>query len=100
MLVKDGVSFVGVSPELVMALVVADGVYASFGETLVVTSVTDGVHGKVSYHPFGYAGDVRLPVEADAAAVVAALRKSLGSPFDVVLEATHIHIEFDVRRVV
>ena len=45
---KEGINTSGVRPELVLALIVADGVYRDVGKVLVVTSVSDGVHSRAS----------------------------------------------------
>lgn len=95
--VKHGVSVVGIQSELVFGLMVAQMVYAERGEPLVITSVTDGEHNPLSYHPAGYAADLRLPV-SDFEVVVDTLRHRLGPEWDVVLEDTHIHIELDIRK--
>ena len=98
MQMKPGVSILGIKPELLFGLILAESVFGVFDEELVVTSVVDGVHGTFSYHPGGYAADVRLPVVADPSQLRQRLAASLGPAFDVVLEDTHIHIEFELLR--
>lgn len=87
----------GVAPELVLAVVACERVYAKHGYELVVTSVTDGDHKPGSLHHIGCAVDLRLP-PTDPPAMVAALRNALGIEFDVVLEKDHIHVEYDPKR--
>lgn len=99
MLVKQGVSIGGIQAELLFGMMMANDLFEALGETLVITSVTDGEHGRLSYHPMGFAFDCRLPVEVSGLSVAQRLRETLGDQWDVVLEQTHIHIEFEVRRV-
>lgn len=99
MLIKDGVSIGGVRPELLFGLMVANGLFGAVGEVFVITSVTDGERGGLSYHPGGFAFDCRLPVEVSAEGMTQRLAQSLGAEFDVVLEDDHIHVEYEVRRI-
>lgn len=87
----------GVAPELVLAIIACERVYAKHGFDLVVTSVTDGDHKAGSLHHIGCAVDLRLPPR-EPALMVAALRDALGVEFDVVLEKDHIHVEYDPKR--
>ena len=98
MKIKKGVTLAGIKPELMVGLFIADGVWKSLGQELVITSVTDSKHGKHSLHYTGFAGDLRTRYfdESEVPAVASALRDALGnSPdFDIVVEKTHIHIEW------
>lgn len=72
-------------------------VYRDFGHSPVITSGTDGRHRADSLHYSGNALDLRIrhiPPE-DRVALTASLASSLGEEFDVILEADHIHVEFD-----
>jgi hypothetical protein len=53
--------------------------------------------GTFSYHEVGLAVDVRTRDLAEAWAAV--LRERLGPAWDVVVEADHLHIERDIRKV-
>lgn len=64
---------------------------------MVVTSIREGTHGYASFHPSGRAFDLRLPVGVNIASFVQRLKKHLGNDFDVVLESTHIHVEYDPK---
>lgn len=88
-----------------------------FDDILVVTSQCDGNHSAISLHYFGAAWDIRYigvreggisnfeqnEVEAlriqkrDAAVWVHNLKNHLGPYWDVMLESTHIHMEYDPR---
>lgn len=98
-LFKDGVSFEGgIHPAICAALYVAHEVYTDHNAPeLVVTSVRDGKHMKNSLHYQGCAVDLRiwnLP-QHDDEIVAEELSEALGEDFDVVLEETHIHMEYD-----
>ena len=102
MKLKKGVNSAGIRPELLLALVVADGVWQQVGQELVVTSLNDSRHSRTSLHYAGCAADLRTHYFTDAQAteVAAALRESLGdSPdYDIVFESDHIHIEWQPKR--
>lgn len=101
MRLKDGVITTGIRPEIVVALVAADGVYARNGLELVVTSITDGKHSLTSLHYAGSAADLRTNnIPAQKRELIAQqIRDALGSSpdYDVVLEDTHIHVEYQPK---
>jgi hypothetical protein len=96
---KPGVDLNGMKAELVYALLVADGVFSSLGKACTVTSVCDGKHGRGSLHYVGLAMDLRTRhlTENEQREVKAEIAKRLGEQFDVVLEKTHLHIEFNPK---
>lgn len=99
---KRGVKAIGIRPELTIALVIADSVWKSNGEDLVVTSLNDSNHSKSSLHYAGQAADLRVRYfdESVRKSVADELRDALGnSPdYDVVLESDHIHLEYQPKR--
>ena len=100
MRLKNGVRAAGVRPELLLALVVTDSLFTECGKELVVTSLTEGQHSETSLHYAGAAFDFRI-WEFDEAGLedfVADLRKSLGQDYDVVIEPTHVHVEYQPRK--
>lgn len=101
---KLGVSILGLKPELLFGLIVAEEVYKTRLTKLVITSCADGKHGTKSYHYQGYAADLRTRGTGLARQIRDDLVVKLGPlDFDVVLEAEgesneHLHVEYDVRR--
>lgn len=94
---KSSVRILGIRSELLLGLYVADQLWREYGEELTVTSLTDGQHSSGSHHYVGWAADLRLPQNTPAA-LVAALRRRLPEGWDIILEDTHVHMEFDPRK--
>jgi len=90
---KKGVRVNGIKPETVLAIQIAEGVWAKQGLDLVVTSVTDSKHSQFSLHYTGYACDLRI-WDLDTEKAVRDLKEALTNEYAVILEDTHIHIEF------
>lgn len=100
LLFKAGVDPLNVAPELVLALQVAQGVYAEHGYDCVITSLFDGKHGPNTLHQrdgMCRAADLRInhlpnelivPIHTD-------IRTALPACYDVVIEKDHIHLEYD-----
>lgn len=78
---------------------VAESVFSAVGAELVVTSVTEGKHSPGSLHYVGLACDLRSNTltPAQRVAIAQNLKEALGAEFDVVMEATHIHVEFQPK---
>lgn len=99
MILKNGAWFLGMNGVMILACVVANDVLKELGivHGATITEGTGDKHGRGSRHFVGFAIDVRhreLSAERQQLAVQM-LRERLGEDFDVVLEPTHIHIEFD-----
>lgn len=98
---KPGVRLTGVRPELLLAIVAAERLYADAGADLVLTSLNDSQHSPTSLHYAGAAVDLRtanLPNPLETASRLASrLAAALGSDFDVIHEADHLHIEWQPR---
>ena len=94
---KTGVSISGIQPEIVLAFVVAQAVFARYKQILVVTSVMDGEHMKGSLHYVGAAIDLLIPVD-NGGAIHTALIAQLGDNYDVIDETDHFHIEFQPKH--
>lgn len=97
--IKDGVKSTDIE------LVVLDGVitvaltYASLGYVPVITSKEDGKHMPTSLHYKKRAFDWRTNTvpAAERPALRTVVAKALGRDWDVVLEPTHLHTEYDPK---
>ena len=63
-------------------------------EDLYITSLREGNHSHGSLHYEGNAFDIRKPQKMD----LFDIRELLGDDYDIVDEATHIHIEYDPKE--
>jgi hypothetical protein len=94
---------VSVSTEILLALMVADGVWKRNGiNELTVTSLLDGVHSPKSLHYEGKAMDLRTKGTGMMERLFQELKRALPPGYDVVLEDKegvneHIHVEWDPR---
>jgi hypothetical protein len=102
---KKGVKISGITKECIMGIQKAATIYEDkFDREMVVTSVLDGKHKSNSKHYDGDAFDLRT-WETDTCGVqmtphtkqylASLLGNSLGDNWDVVVEKTHIHCEYD-----
>jgi len=100
MRLKHSVNAGSLKTEMLLGLIVADSVYQGFGRELVVTSLCDSRHSRTSLHYVGYAADLRIRdiPAGELQDVVCDLRKALTGDYDVVLEADHIHLEYQPKR--
>jgi hypothetical protein len=104
---KSSVLCGGLHPKLVEAMCKVSVVYSQMGINGVracITSVLDSRHSSKSLHYKGRAFDVRTWIDGSGTqmsvdeknALARVIRDELGDDFDVVVEATHLHIEYDV----
>lgn len=96
--IKPGVRIHGIRPELLLGVLVADGVLSDMGKECILTSVIDGTHQSGSLHYIGCAVDIRSRHLAEPNEVVTLLRTALDDDFDVIYEGDHIHIEYQPKR--
>lgn len=91
----------GLSPEILLALLVAESLFTEYGYDLTVTSLKDGRHSTNSLHYIGHAVDIRtmfIPLSR-VSEIHSELRSELPKDqYDVILEPTHIHIEFQPKK--
>jgi hypothetical protein len=106
MTLKYGVSIIGIRAELVLGLMVADGIYNEHQKELMVTSCVDSTkHMATSLHYKGLAADLRvnnIPTDVEKIAIHQEIKAALGGQWDVLLEGLgtpneHIHMEFDPK---
>jgi hypothetical protein len=97
---KPGVRITGIRPEIVLAALALERVFAQAGVDLTITACVDGKHSVGSLHYAGAAIDVRTrDVPADKLPkLVAQIKACLGDDFDVLQEATHLHIEHQPKQ--
>lgn len=110
MRLKDGVSLCKGShhlrPETLDAMLKVSALYEQEGikgSRAVVTSIMDGKHKTNSKHYIGWAFDCRTwnkdisgqMSDEDKEALAQKIREKLGRNYDVVVEPTHIHVEYD-----
>ena len=100
MILLPRVKLAAMSPQIALALYVADKVRDEFdSREITVTSVCDGAHSHTSLHYIGHAADIRtrdIDTEMQRDFTDTLIEK-LGAEFDVVLESDHIHIEYQPK---
>lgn len=100
MRLKPGVRLLGLQPQMLVALMVAEGIYTKHSTELVVTSGVEASHSRASKHYAGCAVDIRSRtlVGASAAEVASEISEALGDDYDVVVEKDHLHIEWEPKK--
>lgn len=98
-MIKRGVKAKGLQPEILLAIIEAREIYRDLDAELIITSLLDGKHMPNSFHYKGLAVDLRTRhlSRTDKMLVAARLRLALGPEYDVVLEKTHLHVEYDPK---
>jgi len=97
---KDGVEFSGMHSRVLAALShIDDATWTWANRDAIITSAREGTHSKGSLHYTGAALDVRTRDMNGSAkeGYAADLQVALGDDFDVVIEPTHIHVEYDPK---
>lgn len=99
MKLKDNaVNIWGLKKEMRPVLHNAEKIWKNHGQELVVTCARNGMHSAGSLHYFGLAIDLRTNYFknlAETKQVAYELSNVLGSNYDVIIEDTHIHVEYD-----
>lgn len=93
---KEGVTLLGLVPQMVLAVLTLERLYAEHAATCVITAGNDGSHSETSEHYAGRAVDLRTRT-LDALVVQAIVRQAqqaLGPHFGVLLEDDHIHVHY------
>ncbi len=97
--IKPGAKVNGLRPEILLAVIVADGIYEQYSVKCVITEGTGGKHREASLHYVGNAVDLRtksLPSHL-IEPVAQQIRVALGEQYDVVVEKDHIHMEYQPK---
>lgn len=100
MKLKTGVKAQGLRPEMLLGIMAAQEVYRAHGFPVVITSLLDGTHSATSLHYSGCAVDLRtrhVP-KSEQQQIRDEIKEALGEDYDVILESTHIHMEYQPRR--
>lgn len=98
---KKSAKIEGLKPEMVLGLMILERLWGvlGFDSDLVVTSGVDGKHSPNSLHYKGRALDIRTRdlTPEQKSLLTAELKKCAGDEYDIVLEETHLHFEFDPK---
>ena len=105
MKLKKGVRIGNLSPQMVLACYIVEGVYRRLQPwyDCTITSVDDGVHGPRTLHGKGRAVDFRTKdFNGNKYQLKNEVKAALGDDFDVVLEdlhgpQEHLHLEWDPK---
>ena len=96
MLIKAGVDISWLRPEIRKKLQeIASIVWACDKQELVITSTYEGNHGESSLHYANLAVELRR--ELGTTYSFQEIKRALGDDYDVILYASHIHIEYDPK---
>ena len=93
-------SIAGLTKTMLFATIAICSQFNSLDKECVITSGTDGVHQHGSKHYTGEALDFRTRNmrRIEKAVLVNNLNEALGPDFDVVLERTHLHVEYHPKE--
>ena len=97
---KNGTNPIAIRPEILLAIIVADGIYQAEGFGLVITSLNDSTHADTSRHYQGMAVDIRTRdfTGEIARRITDKLRAALGGQYFVILESNHIHLGYQPKK--
>lgn len=99
-MIKAGVQLLNLQPQMAIAYAICCEVYRQFDEECVITSGCEGTHSDMSRHYLGLALDLRTREldKPEQRQVRNECARRLGDEFDVILEKTHLHVEYDPKR--
>lgn len=97
MLVKAGVDISRLNRDIRRALHKVNHLYDLIHQELIVSSTYEGNHSAGSLHYANDAFDIIFP-NLHRAKMTEDIRCTLGRNYDVVMETTHIHIEYDPKK--
>jgi len=101
--IKKGVKLHSLSPQMAIATMIINQTCNDHALDCVITSGSDGKHMAHSYHYTGNALDFRhtypgAKSPVDSTDIRIAITEKLGENFDVVVEQSHIHVEYDPHK--
>ena len=98
--IKEGVTLLGLCPQLLVALIVLERLYAESGHACVITAGNDGNHSSTSEHYAGRAVDIRTRVltSEESQRIASRAQAALGRDFAVLLETDHIHVHYRPKK--
>lgn len=96
-IIKQGVDVRGLHPFIWNMLYDIEPFYNELGLNLVITSALDGIHSRASLHYLGLAVDIRIRELNTPIDMFDRIKSVLHPAYDVVLESTHIHIEYQPK---
>lgn len=97
MLIKAGVDISRLRPEIRKKLPGIEVIVWQYGgNELTITSTYEGLHSAGSLHYANLAIDIRRYPKEEIG--YKEIKEWLGEDYDVILEASHIHIEYDPKR--
>lgn len=97
MRIKEGVELDGISTNITKTWHIVEYYLAKYGQEMWITSGLEGIHKQGSKHHSGEAVDLRIWDLEDPDRCVMEMSAILGPDYDVVLESTHIHLEYDPK---
>lgn len=100
MKLKDNVKLQGITPELLIGILIAERIFDKYKYELIITSAVDSKHSATSLHYAGNAADFRIRHISDKSIItqiVQEIKSSLTQDFDIILEPDHIHLEHQPR---
>ena len=97
--IKPGVDISNLSEEMTLGMFKVIRAYFSMGYNCTITSGRDGKHMQGSLHYTGNALDFRTRnvFASDRNDLRRTIAADLGGEYDVVLERTHLHVEYDPK---
>ena len=102
MKIKEGVKIEGLHIKMRPVLIACERIWKENGQELVVTSGLNGIHSAGSLHYYGRAVDLRtryFDSRERIDRIAEMVRTELGQDYDVVVENSHIHAEWDKKGV-
>lgn len=89
----------GLTPQAVLGITCCWSIYQKRGLDLTITAGIDGAHMRASKHFCGNAWDMRssnIPT-SDLGVVRDECQKACGDDYDIIIEADHLHGEYDPK---